>query len=356
MKSCGIIIEYNPMHKGHLYHVQQAKIKSQANLIIGVMSPNFVQRGQPALVSKFKRVKAALENGVDIVCELPTLYALQSADVFGEKSVEILNQMKVDSIVFGSESNDIETLKSISHLPINLDRLKERLALGESYQRAIALDDTQHYPNDILAMSYLRAISKTDITPLSIGRTNSYFDNDNLEGFVSAHDIRNHLDDERYTSQSLVDLSEHVDYQQVYQLLRYELISKTSQELEKIFLVSEGIQNLLKKNATEYDNFEDFLEASTSRRYSKSRISRICMHILLHHTKEMVENYKYDKVRILGIKKTALPYLKNLNVGTRVSDFNEDQIQTEINATKIYSLFSNEKDLLKQEVSSIIIL
>lgn len=355
MKACGIIIEYNPMHLGHRYHIQQAKEKSQADIIIGVMSPQFVQRGQPAIVSKFIRTQAALENGVDIVVELPTLYALQSADTFGRESVKILEQMKVSSIVFGSETNDIETLKQISQLPINLDRLKERLALGESYQKAIALDDTQHYPNDILAMSYLRAIQDTQIEPLSIGRTNHYFDNQDIEGFVSAHDIRNHLEDERYTNQSLSPLNQRVDYDRMYQLLKYKLLSSTSQELDQIFLVSEGIQNQLKKNAETAQSFDELIAMSTSRRYSSSRISRICMHILLNHTKEMVESFQPDKVRVLGIKQEALPYLKGLNIGSRIGDFEKERIDIEINATKIYALFSEEKNLLEQEISKMII-
>ncbi len=356
MKSCGIIIEYNPMHLGHQYHIQQARLKSKADLIIGVMSPHFVQRGEPAIISKFKRVEAALNHGVDIVCELPTIYALQAADIFGRESVKILDKMGVDSIVFGSESNDIEILTQLSDLPVNLERLKERLAQGESYQRAIALDDTQHYPNDILAMAYLRAIKETTITPLSIGRTNHYFDNNNIEGFLSAHDIRKNLNDPLYSKQSLTDLSQISDSAKMYELLRYKLLSSPSKDLENIFLVSEGIQNHLKKNAENFDDFEGFLEASTSRRYSKSRISRICMHILLNHSKELVENFKNDKVRILGVKEKALGYLKDREIGTKISDFSRVQIEPELNATQIYQLFSQEKNLLQQEISKMIIL
>lgn len=356
MKSCGIIIEYNPMHLGHQYHIQQARLKSGADLIIGVMSPHFVQRGEPAIVSKFKRVQAALNHGVDIVCELPTIYALQAADVFGKESVKILNKMKVDSIVFGSESNDLETLTQLSQLPVNLDRLKERLAQGESYQRAIALDDTQHYPNDILAMAYLIAIRETTITPLSIGRTNHYFENENIEGFLSAHDIRKHLNNPHYTQQSLTDLSEISLTHKMFELLRYKLLSTSSKELSEIFLVSEGIQNHLKKNAEVYDDFDTFLQASTSRRYSRSRISRICMHILLNHKKELVETFNNDKIRILGVREDALSYLKELEIGTKIGDFDRVQIEPELNATQIYQLFSQEKNLLQQEISKMIIL
>lgn len=352
MKTAGIIIEYNPMHLGHKHHIQETRKLTNCDLVIGVMSPNFVQRGQPALISKFKRTQTALENGVDIVCELPTFYALQSAQYFGFKSVEILNQMKVDYIVFGSETNDINALKEYAHLPINIDKVKERLDQGFSYPAALQLHDTQLYPNDILGISYLRAIEKTKIKPISIKRTNSYFSNVDSQ-FYSAHDIRHNLSNSKFTNQSLVDLSETVNYQKMFELLKYKLISTSSQELSSIFLVSEGIQNLLKEKILISNSFSEFLNNCTSKRYSTSRISRICMHILLNTQSYEVDDYK---VRILGIRQHALSYLKDLNVGTRVSDFNPKQIQPEIKATEIYSLFSTEKNLPQQEISKIIIL
>ena len=352
MKATGIIIEYNPMHLGHKHHIQETKKLTNCDLVIGVMSPNFVQRGQPALISKFKRTQAALENGVDIVCELPTFYALQSAQFFGSKAVEILDMMIVDSIVFGSETNDLDALKEYAQLPINIDKVKERLDQGYSYPAALQVDEYQLYPNDILGISYLRAIEKTTITPLSIKRTNSYFENIHGE-FYSAHDIRHHLDDERYTKQSLADLSERVDYNSMFKLLQYKLISSSSEHLSEIFLVTEGIQNLLKEKILISSNYEEFLDLCTSKRYSKSRISRICMHILLETKAYDVENYK---VRILGAKNHALPYLKDLNVGTRVSDFDRAQIQPEINATEIYSLIRTEKNLPQQEISKLILI
>lgn len=351
MKKTGIIIEYNPMHLGHKHHIQETKKITNSDLLIGVMSPNFVQRGQPAIVSKFKRTQAALENGVDIVVELPTFYALQSASHFGSKAIQILDMMQVDSIVFGSETNDIQTLQEYATLPINIDKVKERLQLGYSYPAALSLDDYQLYPNDILGVSYIRAAQNTQIKIYTIKRTNSYFENKD-SSFYSAYDIRNNLDKPEFVSQSLTDLSETVNMDLMFDLLRYKLISSSSTELSQIFLVNEGIQNLLKEKIVEAKDYNHFLSLCTSKRYSTSRISRICMHILLNTKEVDIKDYK---VRVLGITQSALSSLKGLPVGTKVSDFDPNQIQAEIKATEIYSLFSPEKNLLQQEISKIII-
>ena len=106
MKACGIVVEYNPFHNGHRKHIEESKKLTKCDVVIGVMSPNFVQRGEPAIVSKKKRVETALNNGVDIVVELPTLYAVESADIFAKYALEILNSLKVSSICFGYLSNN----------------------------------------------------------------------------------------------------------------------------------------------------------------------------------------------------------------------------------------------------------
>ena len=109
MKACGIIVEYNPLHNGHLYHLKKSKELSNCDIVIGVMSPNFVQRGEPSIVSKKERVEAALKAGVNIVVELPTLYAVENANIFAKYALQILNGLMVDSICFGSESGDTKS-------------------------------------------------------------------------------------------------------------------------------------------------------------------------------------------------------------------------------------------------------
>ena len=359
MKACGIVIEYNPMHWGHKHHIQQAKLVTQADIIIGVMSANFVQRGEPAIVSKFLRTEAALRNGVDIVIELPTIYSLQAADIFGKQAIKLLELSKVASVCFGSESNDIEILKEIANLSVNIDHFRERLDAGESYASAISISDDRLYPNDILAISYLRALKDTSITPYSIQRTNHYHSSNLTDPFLSASAIRQNLRNEKALEQSLVNLDNSITISDFYPLIRYKLLSSTSTELSKIFMVSEGIQNKLKKHAVECNCYEEFLENCVSRRYSKSRIQRILMHILLNHTKEQVLSLgKLNHLRVLGFTKKGRDYIKEkkLNISTKVSHIPKDYFAIEENATAIYSLISKEKDLLKKEVSKIMIL
>lgn len=359
MKSCGIVIEYNPMHWGHKHHIQKAKEISEADVIIGVMSANFVQRGEPAIVSKFLRTEAALKNGVDILIELPTIYSLQAADIFGKHAIHLLELAKVDSVCFGSESNDIDTLQEISEMTVNINHFREKLEAGESFAKAISISDDRLFPNDILAISYLRALKQTSIKAYSIQRTNQYHSKDLQDPFLSASAIRQNIDDSKALQQSLVSLYNTVSIADFYELIRYKLISSSRKELKEIFMVSEGIENKLKKQAIKCLNYEEFIEGCVSRRYSKSRIQRILMHILLNHTKENILSLgELNYLRVLGFTKKGRDYIKEkeLDIKTRVSDIPKDYFAIEENATAIYSLISKEKDLLKQEVNKIIIL
>lgn len=359
MKACGIVIEYNPMHWGHTYHIQQAKLVTHSDIIIGVMSANFVQRGEPAIVSKFLRTEAALKNGVDIVIELPTIFSLQAADIFGQQAIKLLQLAKVDCVCFGSESNDLDTLQEISEMSVNLNHFREKLEQGESYASALSLSDDRLFPNDILAISYLRALKETSITPYSIQRTNQYHSKDLTDTLLSASAIRQNRDDPKALEQSLVSLENAVQISDFYSLIRYRLISSTSQELSKIFMVSEGIENKFKKHALECPTYDEFLDNCVSRRYSKSRIQRILMHILLNHTQEQVLSLgELNHLRILGFTKKGREYIKEtkLTIKTKAQDIPKDYFSIEVNATAIYSLISKEKDLLKKEVSKIMIL
>ena len=157
MNVTGIIVEYNPFHNGHIYHINKAKEITNADLLIAVCSGNYVQRGEPSIINKFDKTRAALQHGVDLVVELPYIFTVQNASVFGQKSVEILNNLKVNSIVFGSECNNLEELNNFASHSINIDHLKEELDKGNSYPKSYGLLAGSLYPNDILAVSYLKA-------------------------------------------------------------------------------------------------------------------------------------------------------------------------------------------------------
>src|SRR5690625_4124814 len=211
MKACGLIVEYNPLHNGHLYHIEKAKSISQADCMIAVMSGSFLQRGEPAIIDKFHRAKAALASGVDIIVELPYPYAVQSSHLFAKGSVHSLAELGVSSICFGSESGDISNFTTSYHLwkendAIYTDRLKRYLSAGHSFPLAsmkalefIGLTTGQmdlSQPNNILGFSYVKAIldDHLPIKPLTIKRTNNaYHEQEISSPIASATSIRREL-------------------------------------------------------------------------------------------------------------------------------------------------------------------
>ena len=174
MKVCGIIAEYNPFHNGHRYQIEQARKLSGCDMVIAVMSGNFVQRGEPAIIDKWKRAKAAIENGVDLVIELPYFYATQSASKFAYGAVELLKIAKVDYISFGSECANLENLQEIADTSLNPDNLRESMQTGMSFPRAYSLLTGSMEPNDILAVSYLKHLKESNIQPVIVQRTSGY--------------------------------------------------------------------------------------------------------------------------------------------------------------------------------------
>ena len=141
------------------------------DLVIAVTSGNFTQRGEVSIINKFDKTKAALKYGVDLVVELPYIYTVQNGNEFAKKAVQILNALGTTDIVFGSETNNMEELNKMSSFNIKVDNLKEIMSTGASYPKAYGLLASALFPNDILAVSYLKAISKTNIKAYTIKRT-----------------------------------------------------------------------------------------------------------------------------------------------------------------------------------------
>lgn len=313
MNITGLIVEYNPFHNGHIKHIKEAKKITKADLLVAITSGNYCQRGDISIINKFDKTKAALDNGVDLVIELPYIYTLQNAKVFGEKAVELLNAIGVNNIVFGSETNNVEELKKYAELNINVDYLKEILDTGVSYPKAYGLLASALYPNDILAVSYLKAISKTNIKAYTIKRTTKYHST-KLKKICSAKAIRNAvINKEDYSIATPIKIKEPHFTSELYDYLRKILITRTKKELQEIFLVSEGIEGLLIKNAYKYNTYEEFLENSISKRYTKARIQRVIMNIINNITKDDVKSLPpLNYVRVLGFNTKGQKYLKSL--------------------------------------------
>ena len=170
MKSVGLITEYNPFHNGHLYHSQQTQLHSNSNVTIALMSGNFVMRGEPAIYNKFTRAEMAL-TGVDLVVELPLIASLSSGDTFAEMAIKVAHYLDIDEISFGSESANIEELQQLASTISTLEShpdFKSKLKEGKSYPRILS-ELTDHHeliqsPNNMLGISYLKAVSYTHLT------------------------------------------------------------------------------------------------------------------------------------------------------------------------------------------------
>lgn len=330
MKACGVVIEYNPLHNGHIKHIEESKKITNCDILIGVMSPNFVQRGEPAIVSKDVRVNSALKAGVDIIVELPTLYAVESADIFSKYALQILNALKIDSICFGSESGNTEEFlnkySKSSLLTPHLDFLvSDLMSEGYAYPKAMAMALKQmdeirlETPNDILGLAYYKQIQKNNypIKLYTIKRENNYNDDSLNYSNVSAKAIRealkNNTDVNEYTPM-YNDLRGNLFYlDEYFDVLKYKLITMTTGELANIHMVDEGIENLFKKKIIDSHNMNEFINACVSKRYTFARIKRTIVHILLNTKKEFAKehlNGDIRYVRLLGVTVKGSQYLK----------------------------------------------
>ena len=328
MKVTGIVAEYNPFHYGHKYHIDKAREITGADLMVAAMSGNFVQRGQPAIIDKWQRVRCALENGIDLVFEIPFAFVCQAASQYGKAAIDILARAQVNSIVFGSETGNMEELKEIASLSFNVDNFKENLKQGYSYPAAYGYMADSYGPNDILAVSYLKALQNyPQITPYCIKRTNDY-NGSNLQGqHASALAIRQALERNEDVSSftpmaQQLSASPQVKLADYYPMIRTRLLTSSAEELREIFLVDEGIENLMIKNAYDCYDFDSFMNSCITKRYTRSRIQRTLCQILVNNKRETMRKLpEYDIIRVLGFNEKGRDYLKVLQEnGVRVAN------------------------------------
>lgn len=353
MKTCGIIAEYNPLHNGHIYQIRKAKEMSRADIMIAVMSGNFVQRGEPAILDKFTRAEAAVKNGIDVVIELPYLYATQSASHFAEGGVRMLKLAGADYISFGSECGNLENLQEIAETPINPDHLHQTMSEGLSFPRAYSLLTSAMEPNDILAVSYLKAIGDARITPVIVQRTSGYLDSSMSEN-ASAFAIRCALRkgeslcgatpmEENLSDDDLPWMDRYYPY------LRTFLLTSSRSDLEKLFLFTEGIENHLVSCAAESASFQEFLNAATSYRYTAGRIRRCVLQAMNQVTKQEVRKLpEADTLRILAFNDRGRSWLHKMRsqpvrIASRFADVPYPWRSLEYRTTLLYTSVMREE-------------
>ena len=358
----GLIVEYNPFHNGHLHHIQEIDRLFDDNIKIAVMSGDYVQRGEPSLINKFEKTKIALSQGIDIVIELPAFYSTQSAEIFAKGSVNLLNKLSCNYIVFGSESNDLDKLKRIATISLTKEfelSLREFLAEGFSYPTAFskALFDEKLGSNDILALEYLKAIKAINpkIEAYCIKREKTGYYDDEKDNFASATYIRKILldynkkkEDKLNKIKNLVPkfsykiLEENFGVfsclRDFYDLIKYNII-KNHLELKDIQDLEIGLENRLYKYSLENLKFEDFFNEVLTKRITISRLQRILLHSLFGLTENVTERVKNKVpfVKILGFSARGQKYLNYLKKSENYSE------------RKILTSNRNLKEILNEE-------
>jgi predicted nucleotidyltransferase len=320
MTIIGVIAEYNPFHNGHIYHINKIKELYPDSLIIAVINGNYVQRGSVSIIDKWDKTSICLNHNIDLVIELPFVFGTQSADIFAKGSIQILNYLKVDKIIFGSETNDINKLNDIVDYQLSKeyqDKVNSLVSNGLSYPMACSKAlNIKLKPNDILGISYIREAKKmnSNIIFETIKRTNDY-NSKELEIISSASSIResfvNNININNSVPKDTLDVMKKKIYlnDDYFQLLKYKII--TSKDLSIYKGVDEGIENKLIKNIDKCNNFDELIMSVKSKRYTYARISRMLIHILTSFTKE--EDYKDIKyIRVLGFNSKGRKYLNKI--------------------------------------------
>ena len=344
MNVIGVIVEFNPFHNGHAYYLNKIKEMYKDSIIICVTSSSFSQRGELSILNKWEKTEIALNNNIDIVLELPYMFIVQSADAFAHASLQILNEFKVDTLIFGSESNNINLLKKYA----NINNYEDKLP-----------------PNDILGVSYIKEIikNKYNINPITIKRTNEYHDKNNNSSIVSASNIRekfyNNKDIKKYVPNITYEYlkNKKIDNNKYIDLLKYKIINNN---LINYLDVNDELSNKLKNNIFNYNDIDSLIKNIKTKRYNYSKISRMLNHILISLNKKDTSNIKdIEYIRILGFNNIGKKYLHDIKKQINypiIYNYNKKYVSSnyELNATKIYSIITNNNIIDKEYKKTII--
>ncbi|MEN6460301.1 MAG: nucleotidyltransferase [Syntrophomonas sp.] len=361
MAVLGIIAEFNPLHNGHLHLLQEAHNHAEFDATVCVMSGNFLQRGDPAICNKWARTEMALQSGIDLVIELPFSFAVRSAYYFARGAIQLLTRTGVVThLAFGSETGNIDTLKSLSTIIANEPEkykslLKQYLSQGFNFPSARSralqslvggnpneIRDLLVMPNNILALEYLRVIEKeyTPLTPITIARTDSGYHSTHLSRYASASAIRNTL-----VNNQSIKLIETAMPAHCLSILEREMLSGRApvlvnsmaqsilvklrtmpiEQLRNIYEISEGLEYRIKQAASSCGTVDELKQAIKSKRYSFTRINRILLYSLCDLCKTQVEQldeYGPSYVHVLGFSSKGQKILQEIKNKSRLVVFN----------------------------------
>ena len=370
-----IISEYNPFHFGHLYHLNESISQTNADFKVAIISGNFVQRGEPSIINKWEKAKVALSAGFDLVLELPTLYAISSAENFANGSVKIANQIGSDYISFGTESGDLKKLKNLSSL-INknekeyITNVKEKIAEGFSYPKSQELVIDKMFgdeflgvckPNNILGLEYLKSLNaiSSKIIPITVKRDFEKSSSSDVRALLRTSGFKIENLKDKIPDFSYEILAENIDNGNAVLSLKafekeiiYVLRTIDNEKLKNIPDVPENMLSNLKKVACSTNSLDELITTLKNKSITQARIQRILLYILLGITKSDMELSKRitPYVRVLGMsengKKILSDISKDINVITSVKAFEKicddsdllRMLEIDKRATDIYTL------------------
>lgn len=383
MRVAAIIAEYNPFHNGHAYQIQRVRDLTEADYVLVIMSGDFVQRGTPAIIDKFSRTEMALYGGADAVIELPVRYACGSAEYFATGAVSIFDALGcVDYLCFGCEdadrSEDLQKMavlfnhESDKYKEILQNELKNGISFPKARIHAVesVLDVKEaarilQFPNNILALEYLRALDRThsSIKPVFIQRVGAgYHETDLSYNYASASAIRNAIEDTEispFVPQQTIDILNRqrnrtfpVELDDFSQILHYLLLRSSAEDLEKYQDIHTDLANKMIKNREYFQNISQYCMILKSKDITYSRISRSLLHIILN-IQEV--SFDIDYTRLLGLRKDSASLLSvmkaksQMPIITKLSDISElDEaaqalLNQDIFAANVYSAICTNK-------------
>ena len=403
MKVTGIIAEYDPFHNGHSYHIKKAREMTGADAIVVVMSGHFTQRGMPTFFSRDTRVRMAVDGGADLVIELPYIYACNSSHEFARGAAGILNGIGcVDALVFGAETDDMDALEKAARAAAGTDDrssayIKEEMKNGVSYPEALTRSVEKIYgaqtaavlrePNNLLGIEYMKALHElgSGIKPFIVGRRSAahgeslemLHERKQEQRIASGTAVRKAVyaggaraaemlvpdtsfsiisGYERSSGFSFAEYRDKIK-KNMFELLKYKIITSDESELAEVYGVAEGLENRLKSCISGAENIDGLIDSVKSKRYTRARISRTLMHLLINLRTTDFETLRETYcARVLGFSPTggkllrlmsessAIPVFSNLSRLDKRSPEAARVLKYDMRASDVYALLYGSGD------------
>ena len=375
----GLISEFNPFHNGHKWLIEQ--VKGEENTVVTVMSGTFVQRGDISIINKYDKARASLQNGVDLVIELPAVYSLATAEIFAKSAVSILDKTGVtDRLFFGSECGDIDVINNALDIINNQNvqaKIKENMNKGLYYPKAVYNsikelhnDETAKIfdgSNNILGLEYVKALKNTSMEPVTFTRKGSNHDSNEVTGDIANGSFirQNYSAKELYIPK--YPIQDTAVIENIEKLIIYKISQMTENDLRELPDVAEGIEKRIIDCAGRYNSFMELCNGIKTKRYTMARIRRILCCAILGITRE-IQSTPIPYIKVLGFtekgskllpkikEKSPIPLITNIKVGYDSLDQKGKNIMDiELLATRLWSLSSDNNTVLKNDFSQPII-